>query len=212
MKRSCFLLGLMFLMAGCNNEAGQAALDAQNERYALTALKAEEADRNRRAQDMEKDLASRQRFYEAVRGVYEGTVTTESGTFQIRLMLVPSLPPYRTERTRTLAEIESDLANLHFNVQVVQWSAGTPLSAVGCRIENVHPDIYRGTIEIASESCPNVYRLKLGGKGEGGPKESEEIAQALLAGRQDTAGDIVGQMYPTTTAAVYQLSVSRVSQ
>jgi hypothetical protein len=212
MRQSIFLTGFLLLITGCN-EGGVAALDEQATRQAQKSVEAEHAERVLRAEEMEKDLSARHRFYEGVRGVYEGTVTTDAGQFQIRLTLIPSLPSYRTDRTRTLEEIASDLSNLHFNVQVVQWSAGSPMSAVGCRIENVHPDIYRGSIEIASEACPNVYRLKLAQKGgqSSGPKESEEIAQSLIAGRRDDAGDIVGQMYPTTTAAVYQLTVSRVS-
>jgi hypothetical protein len=114
-----------------------------------------------RIREMEEDLMKRQSFYEAVKGTYEGKLEGTPKDFRIRITLVPSLPPYLPGRVRTEEEIRSDLEKLHFNIQVVQWDSQDELSAVGCLVQGVKPDLINGEIQIASESCPNLYLIKI---------------------------------------------------
>jgi hypothetical protein len=203
----------ILVLSGCNDRD----ISSVSERARLESesqVQAENSSRIKRAAEMEEDLVTRQRFYQAVRGVYEGTVQTETGEFQIRLTLIPSLPPYPTRRARTLEEVASDLSNLHFNIQVVQWNPANRLSSVGCRIENVHPDLRNGQIEVASEGCPNVYFLKLS---EGGVKDpvkgdAGSIASAVLDGKLDAVPRITGTIQPTTNASVYEFSAVKVQR
>lgn len=65
---------------------GKAAAEAE--------LAANNANLAAKAHLMEADLATRQLFYQANRGTYEGALATERGEFKLRITLVPSLPPY----------------------------------------------------------------------------------------------------------------------
>jgi hypothetical protein len=203
----------VLLLAGCQERdldgvSTKAGLEAQQQ------IAADNANRTQKAKGMESDLETRHRFYQATRGVYEGVFQTESGEFNIRLTLVPSLPPFDSDRVRTLEEIASDLSNLHFNVQVVQWNPASKLSAVGCRIENVHPDLRNGQIEIAAESCPNFYLLKLSDGALRDPYagKSGDLSRQILGGGVKSVERIVGRIQPTTNASTYEFSAVRVQQ
>lgn len=176
------------------------------------AAQAEIAEQNanlaRRAEEMEADLERRQRFYQAVSGSYEGSMQTERGAFNIRVSLVPTVSPVQHDRTRTLEEITSDLTTLSFNVQVLQWNPTTPLSAVGCRMEGVRPDLINGLIRIASASCPNFYSLKV--SDETSPyTKPEEVAAAVRDGRISTVPGLVGDVRPSTSASIYKFSAKK---
>ena len=123
------------------------------------SIAAENANLSQRIGAMESDLTIRHEFYQRTKGVYEGTLATDDGEYRIRVTLAPSLAPVHSSRTRTAAELEYDLTNLNFNVQVVQWKGGMPSTAVGCRVQGVRPDIAAQEMTIASQDCPNLYRV-----------------------------------------------------
>lgn len=164
----------------------------------------------RRAAEMEEDLVRRQRFFQATRGTYEGTMTTDQATFNIRMTLVPSLPPYSANRTRTLDELTHDLTNLYFNVQVVQWNPKNTLSAVGCRVQSVRPDIVNGLIQIASENCPNFYSIKIADPSAPDAKP-DMVAASAREGRLSSVPELRGEVQPTTNASVYKFSAVKIS-
>lgn len=172
---------------------------------------------------MEQDLATRHLFYQALKGTYEGTLSTERSTYKARVTLVPSLPPATYSRTRQLEEITADLNNLFFNAQIVQWNPANKLSAVGCRVENIRPDINKGEISIASSNCPNLYKLRivdpaseesLVGAAEGTSKDtvSSVTAKAIREARIGEVAEIRGEVHPTTNASIYSLSVKRTQE
>lgn len=173
---------------------------------------------------MEEDLATRQLFYRAVRGTYEGALSTESGEFKIRITLVPSIPPYVVPRVRQLEEITHDINALYFNAQVVQWNPSNKLSAVGCRVENIRPDIIRGEIQIASKDCPNLYLLKIAdvetakalnqanGKIPSDSELSAAVAESIREGKMSELPEIRGEVHPSTNASIYSLTVKRASR
>lgn len=162
-----------------------------------------------KAEDMEKDLARRHRFYQAIKGVYEGTISTSSGTFNIRVTLSPSLPPIYTNRVRQLDEIASDLNNLMLNTQVVQWDPNSAESAVGCRVSNIRPNIERGELVISSESCPNLYSIAIADRGEG---STLSLAKSILSGNAFDVDSLRGQIQPSTNATIYRFTAFKVSE
>jgi len=215
-------LALPVLLLGCQD--GQ---DAMKEKAALEGaaaaeqqVQAENANLTGKAREMETDLAMRHRFYQAVKGSYEGELETGQGTYRIRLTLVPSLPPYKAPRIRQLSEIASDLNNLYFNAQVVQWNPANALSAVGCRISGIRPDLVNGEITIASESCPNLYSLRIA-EGLTHPSQasalrlselSSSLALQITEGKLGRIDNIAGEVHPSTNAAIYRFVVARPQQ
>jgi hypothetical protein len=177
------VLGFALFGAGCGqgNERLEEKARIEGRASSEAGIQAENQNLAQRSAAMESDLAERHRFYQAVEGTYEGELQTEQGVFQIRLTMVPSLYPYHLGRVRQLEEVAADLNNLYFNAQVVQWNRANPLSAVGCRVTGVRPNLVDGEITIASESCPNLYSLRISdqvrGTDDDGPSSSEIAAQ-----------------------------------
>lgn len=183
---------------------------AEGRATAEAELAVQNGNLSRRAAEMEEDLARRQRFFQSVRGTYEGTMATDQATFNIRMTLVPSLPSYTAGRTRTLEELTYDLTNLYFNVQVVQWNPKNNLSAVGCRVQFVRPDIVNGVLQIASENCPNFYSIKLSDSNAPDAKP-DAVATNARDGRLSSVPELKGEVQPTTNAAVYKFTAAKVS-
>ncbi|MEW6057107.1 MAG: hypothetical protein AB1540_10875 [Bdellovibrionota bacterium] len=161
-----------------------------------------------RVQEMEADLAKRHAFYSAAAGTYEGSFKISSTDYKIRLTFVPSLPPYTANRIRTIEEVTSDLTNLYFNVQVVQWNPKNNLSSVGCRIQSVRPDLVNGKINIASESCPNFFALELF-DGRNPQIKSQTIAAEIRKGDAKEAQGVRGEIRPTTNASIFSFTATR---
>ncbi len=237
----CSLAGIL---GGCNNsndqvieQAGiQAKANAEAELRAQLAAKDQLIERARiegrataeaelitsnanlaaKAALMESDLATRQLFYQAVRGTYEGALQTERGEFRVRITLVPSLPPYTATRTRQLEEITADLNQLFLNAQIVQWNPNNRLSAVGCQVENIRPDLIRGQISIAAANCPNLYSLNIFDEEiKKNVEESElstAVATAILSGQLTELSTLQGQVLPTTNASVFSFFATRTSR
>lgn len=140
-------------------ESAIASAYERGKKEAEATVDVENGNLSQKIKAMESDLTSRHKFYQQTKGVYEGTLSASDEEFRIRLTLAPSLAPVHSSRTRTAAELEYDLTNLNFNVQVVQWKGGMPSTAVGCRVQGVRPDITAQEMTIASQDCPNLYRV-----------------------------------------------------
>ncbi|MEK6579589.1 MAG: hypothetical protein AABZ55_10220 [Bdellovibrionota bacterium] len=214
MRKTLLSIALL-IMVGCGD--GQERLKEkagiEGRANSEAGIAAEEEHLARKAMEMEADLAIRQRFYQGVKGSYEGTLETEDGPFYIRLNLVPSLPPYSTPRVRVLDEITADLNNLYFNIQVVQWNPNNTLSAVGCRVEHVRPDILSGEITIASQNCANFYALRISDPDPTHSSiKSSELASGLRNGTLDAISSIDGMIQPSTNAKTYRFRAKKVSR
>mgnify|MGYP000337541589 CR=1 FL=1 len=162
-----------------------------------------------RAAGMEADLNSRHNFFGAVEGTYEGTMQAGNMTFSIRMTLVPNISRPAATRTRTLEEITYDLTNLSFNAQVLQWNPRNVLSAVGCRVQGVRPDMASGVLHIASQDCPNFYAIRLSSGQPGVAGGSDVVAREAREGRMDRVPEVVGEVHPTTNAAIYRFRAVR---
>ncbi len=215
MKKFLGLAAALLVIAGCN-EAGVRALDEQAEREAQKQVEADNASQEKKAAEMEADLTSRQHFYQGLRGTYEGTFRAAGEEMRIRITLIPTVSPYATARVRRLEEIAADLVGLSFSAQVVQWTPAVPLSAVGCRVEGIRPDLVRGEINIASVECSNVYLLRLSMGESSMPEErragaqiSESLARSLIGGGIPTAPGLEGEIRPSQNSDTYSFAAGR---
>ncbi len=216
-----FLLSICFL--GCQKDDGQKFREIQRE-VGEAQSQGDLDIQNQRATFMERDLTRRHRFYQAIRGTYEGITTTEKGDFNVRMTLVPSLPPYPldSKRIRTMEEVAFDLTNLHFNIHIVQWNPKNLLSAVGCTVEGIRPDMVTGEIFIASKDCSNFYsfflsdgHIKEVGNGESVLEEKPNataLSSAVLEGTLNMITQLYGQVRPTTHASIYPALLNRVAK
>ncbi len=139
-----------------------------------------------KAARMEVELSNWHNYYKAITGTYEGDISTDTGPYKIRVTFVPSILPYSGKRVRELSEIESDINNLFFFVDVVQWNPSVEGSGVPCSA-TVKPDIYTGSIIIKrANDCPNSYQIYLSAMIENkssndvaGGRSTDEIAKSI---------------------------------
>ncbi|MGE0634408.1 MAG: hypothetical protein AB7O96_18475 [Pseudobdellovibrionaceae bacterium] len=194
-----------------NQEQLIAKARVEGRAQAEEALNLENGNLEKKAKAMEADLTIRHKFYQAVAGTFEGTFKTEQGNFGFRITLVPNIAPYPVDRVRQLDEISADLNGLYFNAQVIQWNPANPLSSVGCRVENIRPDLSAGTISISSSSCANLYLLNITDleHKEKDPDISRAIATQIRSGQVKVVKAIVGEVRPTTNSAIYKIFALR---
>ncbi len=203
-------LGGALLLSGCQGDERLSEVSAvQTE----AQIKAENENLFKKSRSMEEDLEKRHRFYQALKGKYEGSFQSEIGEINFRITFSPSLPPYKTDRVRQLEEIASDLNNLYLNVQVIQWNPSSSTSAVGCRVSQIRPDIMNGEITIASESCSNLYRLRIGevsgGNQENSPAYSRRMSEWISYGQMEKVEAVIGEVQPSTNASIYSVVATR---
>ncbi|MDZ4660537.1 MAG: hypothetical protein SGJ18_02840 [Pseudomonadota bacterium] len=217
-KLTVFTLALcLTFLSACNkdelrmtdkaNIEGEAQAQGQRKAEALRAL------------EMEKDLAIRQRFYQALSGKFDGTIksTLANGEIlelNVRFTFVPSLPPYNSERSRALDEIISDINNLFFTVEVLHWDAKDSAIVFGCVFEKVRPDVAKGTINLAKDGCPSLFSLNIFEPDPSNPKPnlevvSERLSNEILTGVKDKVDEIKGLRQSTKTTSVFELSLKR---
>lgn len=194
------------LLSGCQGDERLSEVSAvQSE----AQLQKENANLARKSGLMESDLKNRHRFYQALKGKFEGSFQSEIGEVKFRITLSPSLPPYQTDRVRQLEEVTSDLNNLYLNIQVVQWNPSAPTSAVGCRVSQVRPDLMNGEITISSESCSNLYRLKIAESNASTADDARRLSQWISEGKLDRVEAIIGEVQPSTNATIYTVVATR---
>ena len=206
---SGLLVGSVIVLGGCQ---GDERLSQVSTLQTEAQLQAENENLAKKSKVMEEDLEKRHRFYQALKGKYEGSFQSEIGPINFRITFSPSLPPYKTDRVRQLEEVSSDLNNLYLNVQVIQWNPSSQTSAVGCRVSQVRPDIMNGEIIIASESCSNLYRLRIGEVNSGqedGSSNARRMSEWIAARQMEKVEAIMGEVQPSTNASIYSVVATR---
>lgn len=219
------VLGAAAFLTGClaqkksSEDKIREYTDIQSQVETRNAVDAENGNRKKWSSEMEKDLQRRQRFYQSLAGIYEGAFKINGTDFNVRITMVPSIPPYVPgDRVRLPEEVASDLNNLYLNVQVVQWNPQNSIGSVGCLFENVRPDINRGKLSLSSEGCPSLYLLSVAedaDEGARGPTRSDaatRTASRIIEGKLDRVPYVKARMQPTTNAAVYGFSTARVEE
>jgi hypothetical protein len=212
------LVGALFLLNGClqGDERLQEKAELESKAGAKKQVEVENENLKTKADVMENDLAIRHRFYQAIKGTYEGDFLVNSQKYRLRIVLVPSLAPYAVKRVRSLDEISSDLKNLFFNVHIVQWNPENQLSAVSCRAEQIRPDLVHGEIGVVSSSCSNSYQIQLS-EAEVFPDQSSAekmavssgVAREIFSGKLDKVSELRGKIQPGTSAMVYEFLAKR---
>lgn len=205
MKIICLLI-LLVTTISCGNDDKRLKEKTRMEGEALTGV--ENANLAAKAAAMEKDLARRHKFYQAIKGDYEGTISTSDGSYKVRITLSPSLAPMKFDRVRQLAEIETDLNNLMMNTMAKQWDPGSSYSPVSCIVSGIRPDIEKGEINIAKEGCSNFYSLKISDRGTNA--SAATIANNILSGYLNSVDTIEGKIQPATNATVYRFTANKV--
>lgn len=210
MKNLVFItLAMALALTGCAEEDSNSQL---KERAKIEEEGQLEKVRER-ARQMESDLADRHYFYNALEGEYTGTLTVDNENYKIRFTFARSLPPYTGDRIRELSEIESDLNNLFFHMQVVQWHPEDVSSAVGCRVTDIRPNMDEGTFTIASSDCPNLYTVFLSEGGsqsfKGRDQKAIDLASKIKTKAVSQVDNLIGFVQPSSVSAKYAFSVRR---
>ncbi len=204
-----FFWPVFVLLIGCSNYDDQLKQQAEitGAAQAQRQIDATNTDLETKSKAMQTDLDTRQRFYQSVAGTYEGLMDGGKGAYQklhTRFTLVPSLPPYHTDRVRTLEEITADLNNLHLSVEVVQWDDETN-AAFGCVFGNIQPDLTRGLIQLIAPDCPNAFTLWLGAD----HASSANLASQLLNSKIMAVPALTVEMDPTRASEIYHFTVQK---
>lgn len=208
MLKISLLMVLGLTLLSCGNDDKRLKEKTRMEGEALTSV--ENSNLAAKAVAMEKDLARRHRFYQAIKGSYEGSISTSDGNFKVRITLSPSLSPITVERTRQLEEITADLNNLMLNTKATQWDPGSNLSTVSCIVSDIRPDVEKGEITIVKEGCPNFYILKIADAGAN--VTASELAGRVLDGKFKNIESIEGQIQPATNATVYSFTAYKIQE
>lgn len=167
-----------------------------------------------KASSMERDLTARHRFYSAIEGVYEGELIADGEVFRMKMTFVRSLPPYTEARVRQLSEIENELSNLFFHIQILQWFPEDPTSVVSCRVSGIKPNMDEGALKIASPDCPNLYVVFLAD--ETATKNSQDkITQAKSAAEKVKNSELkevpvlTGEVLPSNNIVNYTYTLQK---
>ncbi len=168
----------------------------------------------KKAEKMEKDLAARHLFYSSLQGEFEGSLLANNENYKVKMIFVPSVPPYTGDRVRQLSEIESELNNLYFDIHVVQWHPSDESTAVGCRVSQIRPNMDRGTLVIASPGCPNLYKIYLSEDGihisEKNAEKAEAVAKKIKTQELSSVSFLVGTVQPSSVASKYSFTIQRI--
>ncbi|MES2965300.1 MAG: hypothetical protein V4760_15545 [Bdellovibrionota bacterium] len=175
MKNLFLIIGVVAAIAGCAEQSEQkykdkAALEAK------AGAEGETAETNRRAQQMEADLARIQNFFEAVKGTFEGTMQTPSGSrFRVRFTISPTIQRYEGTRIRTPDEIAFEINNVSLDVLENTTTISDSSISFGCQYKSLRPTVDSGSFRLSND-CPRSFAVTLVPAGAG-----LQSAQALEA-------------------------------
>ncbi len=220
MKKVIVLVALIMVSVGCSKK-GDDRLEERAEVEAQGEINAEE----QRVAKMVKDLKQQALFYESLYGEFEGNLEVGNQLFKLRINFTPNVPIYISDdRSLTVSEVEDYLINQSFNIHLLSWDPSNNLSASGCQVEGVKPNLSSGEIYVSSEECSNLYLIAINDSlvnSQQGYMDrykaavsgiSSELSEKILNGETEVVDEIVGQMYPTTTSAIYSFSLKRVKK
>lgn len=217
MKNFIWTLAFLSVLGACskNDDRMKEKAALESESSTTSQVRVENDNLAQKAEKMEKDLSSRHRFYQAAKGSYEGDISTNIGNFKIRITFTPSLSPIPVSRIRQLEEISSDLNNLSMSAQIIQWDPNNANSAVGCRMSGIKADIIKGELAVSTESCPNLYRVKVTERGFFSTQAENEqtairISSQVVEGYLHEIDSISGTVQPSTNSSIFKFVANRV--
>lgn len=194
----------------------QGSIDGTKERAAAESEAGNQSDNQNQANKatrMEADLTTRHQVYAAMEGLYQGSLIANSETYNIKMTLTRSIQPYTGDRVRQLSEIEADINNLYFYIQVLQWHPDDATTAVGCRVSGIRPNINDGTITIATAECPNLYSIYSSDPKQEAtvdrPMLSKQLVEKVKAGELLDIPSLVGAIQPSSNAGVFTFKMTK---
>lgn len=217
MKNKIIVLVMMLMtLSACDQKGSVDSTKQRAEAEQEVSRDVENKNQQEKSQKMEVDLSQRHYFYGAIEGQYQGTAQFGDLNYKIKFNIIRSVPPYSGNRTRQLSEIENDLNNLAFYIQVIQWHPDDETTAVGCRVSQIRPDMQTGIMTIASADCPNLYTLYLSdfvsasAEPRAVPNEKAKSTAEKIKNKEIKAVEsLVGAIQPTSRANTFQFSVHR---
>ncbi|OQW53847.1 MAG: hypothetical protein A4S09_06420 [Proteobacteria bacterium SG_bin7] len=222
MKSVLFLLLISSLTLGCNQDASKLKEKADLEGEGQS--KGQQRAESERAAKMEKDLATRQNFYQAIAGIYEGTLTGVDSSnapinLNVRLTFIPSRPPYKPDRVRTVDELVEEMNNLFLTVQVTQWDPVDKDAIVfGCTYSQVRPSLLKGEINLApAGDCKSLFKIRVFETDPAIPSPSEndievisgKISEEVLTAQRSTIPELIGVRQTEKTISILTLKVKK---
>lgn len=211
------MMSLSLFACSKNDDRMKEKAAIESESSTASQLRVENENLANKAEKMEKDLAKKNRFYQALKGTYEGTMTTNLGTTKVSIDFSPSKSIFPVTRVRQLEEIASDLNELFLTAHVVQSDPNNPNAAVGCAGIKVVDDIPKGELTISSATCPNLYKIKVTERGfSASVAENEEtasrVARDVLAGYLDEVDSVNGEIKSTTYAGKVKFTANKIAE
>ena len=129
-KLLVIMMSLSLFACSKNDDRMKEKAAIESESSTASQLRVENENLANKAEKMEKDLAKKNRFYQALKGTYEGTMTTNLGTTKVSIDFSPSKSIFPVTRVRQLEEIASDLNELFLTAHVVQSDPNNPNAAL----------------------------------------------------------------------------------
>lgn len=196
-------------LVGCDGEEG---LKEQTQIQSKEQIQAQNENLEEWSAKLSADLEKRRAFINAVEGEFEGEFSVEQTSYSISVKIVPTIPDYDVDRTRTLAELEYELQNLNLNIHIVQWNPNSNISAVGCIIEDIKPDLKKGILDIISSKCSNSYSLYLSDDSRDTNYSvlSTSMAELIRAGQVRYVQIFKGKLKSSTNAQNYEFTLNRI--
>lgn len=202
------------ILSGCQ---GDDRLQEVSSVQSEAQLQKEKEFRDNLSLSLEQDLARRQAFYQNVAGSYEGKVQTPDGEYFIRVRLEPTVYPVNHgDRIRFPDEVIQDLNKLQFRAQIVQWKEGSTIGVIGCRVENILPDLINGSVYVSASDCPGFYKFYISNAAGGIStsqvdimNKAEQLANSLMSGSEEKVTSIIGEVYPTSPAERFYFTAER---
>lgn len=225
----CLAVGGLAFLSGCQDDVDRlkARTAIESRESADREIEAQKAFLDAQAQEMEKDLARRHRFYQAVSGTFEGKAfAPESGIsrdWRVRILISPTLEPYRTDRIRRPEEVAFDLNNLALSVHLLMWT-GTKSpegdfseTATGCIFVGIRPSLESGAIHLKGPDCTFSTSIYLSEEGEFNADEqpavirdqSTQISAQVLDGGMDLVHALRGVRQASGRSIPFRFAVTR---
>ncbi len=212
---SLIVITLSLVACSKNDNRMKEKAAIESESSTASQLRVENENQAKKAEKMELELAKRHRFYQSVKGTYEGEVQTAIGKMKIEITFTPSKAPVTRNRVRQLEEITTEINELKLTAHAIQSAVNIPESAVGCPGVTVADDIMKGELTISSPTCPNLYLIKITEKGITESSVLDSLRAAQVA-NQIFNGDLVeidslsGQLKTSTYASKVKFVIHKV--
>lgn len=211
--KNVLLLSSIYLLAvSCGKSQGNDRLTEKAYIEGKAGLQGQTEAQQLKAEELEADLEYRYRIIEALTGTFEGSVSTERGTYNVRVLTSSSLPKIKLIRKRLPEEVLNDLNKLSMNTQIIMWREGMPQGAIGCLSTGNIPNLKKISYTVASDQCPGLYFFEGAVDKNSASLTSEELSSAVTEGKITKVDNIKLKIQPTSNAQQLNLVLTRAAE